>query len=345
MPKGREPGVVESDAAETDAADRGTGRDGPTSLAEALELRRNARVGLAVGLGLAALLYVPTLLAVDLHVVGPGGLYLGLGLVLAVTVAGVVTAGLCGKTMLEPVLDRAAWLRRGGTAAVAGGLAWSALPAFAWLAGAGVLPERYRTAATGLAALALVVGTAGLHAAVRGGAAAGAATRTAIEQPAAGRAANRIERVAPRVERAAYWIVVVGLLFAAGNATGNADPFAETAAGPLPSPFLTSAFLAVAAAVPFAAAAEIAGELPPRRIRALQAGALASTLAVAWLAVAGGWSWTTGRFAAPDVIALAIVALPAGLGWAIAGQGLRSLASHHGQLSGSDQGATDRLDN
>lgn len=299
MSKGRGPDVVEHEPEEPRA----------TSLAASLGLRRNARVGLAVGLGLAVLLYVPTLLAVGGGLVGPGGYYLGLALVLAATVAGVVTAGLCGKAFLEPVLDRRAWLRRGGTAAIVGGVIWMALPAVAWLAAAGAIPTRYRIAATSLAALALAVGTAGLHAAVR--AAAG------------------------RVERAAYLVVVLGLLLAAGNATGNTDPIAETAAGPLPTPFLTSAFVAVVAAVPFAATAELAGRLPPRRIRALQVGALASTLSVAGLVALGGWSWLDATAAAAGPIALAVVTVPAGLGWTIAGHGLRSLAKQPPADAGS----------
>lgn len=294
-------------------AEPGPDDAGPQTLAEALELRRNARVGLAAGLGLAGLLYVPTYLAVGATVVGAGGYYLGLALVFAATVAGVVTAGLCGKTMLEPVLDRRAWLRRGGTAALVGGAAWALVPAVAWLHGAGEVPHGYRVAATSLSALALLVGTVGLHVAVRdGGGHAGGWSR--------------------RIERVAYWIVVLGLALAAGNATGDPGPVGEVAGTTLPTPFLTSTFLALAAAVPFAATAELAGVLPSRRLRALQLGALASTIGVAWLFALGGWPWLQASVAdlgggAPEAAALALVTVPAGVGWAIAGHGLRSLAS------------------
>lgn len=318
----------------------------PSSLAEALEVRRNARVGLSVGLVVAALLYLPTLVALEFALLGPGGLYLGLALVLAATVAGVVTAGLCAKAFLEPVLDRWAWLRRGGTAAIVGGLAWAASPAVAWLADGGAVAAGYWHATSGLAALAMVVGTIGIHAAVRGeeSSADGGSVSPANDGGDAS-STTRADSWRRRVERGAYWVVVGGLLLAAGNATGNPGPIVETGTGAVPSPFLTSAFLAFAAAVPFAAAAEVAGVLPFRRLLALQFGALLSVLGVAWLVVLGGWAWLEAAVAAPAAAALVVATIPSGLGWAIAGSGLKSLATRRTERARSSQDDVRRRDN
>lgn len=292
-----------------------------------MSLRRNARVGAAVGIGLAALLYVPRIPGLDVGTTGSAGLFLGLAVVLAVTTAAVVTAGLSAKVLLEPVLDRRAWLRRGGTAGVVGGLLWAGLPALAWFAGAGAIDVGLWRAATGIAALLLVVGTAGLHAAVRGG--------------AGGRSGGLSNRLR-RLERVAYWVVVLALLLAAGNASGDASPVAETAAGPFATPFLIAAFLAFVAAVPFAASAELLGSGGGSTadggrfggrgswgVRALQLGALAGTLGVAWLVVGGGWGWLTAVAGGSGTTAagLAVASVPTGVGWAIAGATLRTGAS------------------
>jgi len=297
----------------------------PGSLAEALSIRRNAGVGVAVGIGLAALLYVPRLPVLDVTETGSGGYYLGLALVLAATTAAAVTAGLSAKVMLEPVLDRPAWLRRGGTAGAAGGLCWAGLPAFAWIASEGVVPTGLWRAVTAAAALLLVVGTAGLHAAIRGG------TGPSRAELAAGGTVGPRARTA---ERITYWVVVLALLLAAGNASGDAGPVVETTAGPLATPFLTAAFLALAAAVPFAAAAELSGGIEARSLRALQVGALLGTLGVAWLVAAGGWTWLDGvavlggdaGAAGPVAAGLAVATVPSGLGWAVAGLALRAAA-------------------
>lgn len=323
----------------------------PATLGEALSLRRNARIGLTVGVGLAALLYVPRLPALDVAVTGSAGFYLGLALVLAATTAAVVTAGLSAKVMLEPVLDRAAWLRRGGTAAVAGGLVWAALPGLAWLAGRDVVSTALWRAATGLAALALVVGTVGLHAAVRGGV--GPTREAGGDSSSAGvqRGGTRTDDAgtARRVERVAYWVVVLALLLAAGNASGSAAPVAATEAGPLATPFLTAAFLAFVAAVPFAAAAELCGggrsrPLGVRPLRALHVGALLGTLGIAWLVAAGGWTWLggVGPLGGPGgagvaAAGLAVATVPTGLGWVVAGLSLRSVATRQADRGNSSR--------
>lgn len=313
------------------AADAGeTGENAPDSLAAALSLRRNAAVGLVVGLGLAALLYVPRLPVLDVGTTGSAGFYLGLAVVLAATTAAVVTAGLSAKVMLEPVLDRRAWLRRGGSTAIVGGVLWALLPAIAWLATVGRLPVGLWRTATGVAAVALVVGTAGLHAAVRDGT--GPERRQAAGPGGDGR---RIRRV----EGACYWVVVLALLLAAGNASGDAGPVVETARGPLATPFLTASALGFAVTVPFSASGDLLRATPadagrgadvePLATRALQIGALVGTLGVAWLLPLGGWTWLAGVVGTAGATAagLAVATVPTGIGWAVAGRELRSAAT------------------
>lgn len=274
---------------------------GSESLLGALSVAAHARVGLAVGLGLAGFLYLSRLPALELSLTGSGGFYLGLALVLGATTAALVTAALSLKAFLAPVLDRPAWLRRGAAAAMLGGVTWAALPAVAAAADAGTITRGTWHTATGLAAIALLIGTMGIHAAVADD--------------------------AGRIERAAYWTVLIALVFAAGNATGDPGAVVETDAGALATPFLTASLIAFVGAIPLSAAAELSGALPRRRTRALQAGALLGTLGVAWLVTLSGWDWLVASGFPAEPAALAVATVPTGLGWAIAGQGLWASAT------------------
>ncbi|WP_248518020.1 DUF7536 family protein [Salinarchaeum laminariae] len=285
------------------------------SLLAAVRVTRHARVGLAVGLGLAALLYVPRYPVFDASIEGARGYYLGLAFVLAATTAAVVTAALSVKTFLEPVLDRAAWLRRGGVVAMLGGLGWIAAPACAALADAGTIDVRLWRNVTSLGSLALLVGTIGFHAAVR---------------PAAARLGDRTRRI----ERAAYWLALVGLLIAAANATGNAAPMETVDGSQTVTPFLIGALLATIAGIPLALVAERSGALPRWRTRALLVGGVASSLAISWIGLLGGWDWLVGTDLPDVAVGLAIALVPAGVGWVLAGQGLWASVQRAGDSDG-----------
>lgn len=300
MARDSQTGVSTADGADAVAdSDGGDPAEGPSSLPEALGVRRNARIGLVVGTTIAALLYLRVQAGLGWELSDTALYYLSLAFVAAVSIAFVVTGVLCAKAGLAPVLDRSNWLRRGGTAAVTGGLLWASLPALAALAGLGVTPEWTWQGGTIVAALALAVGAAGVHAAI---------------QEASG-----------SIERVAYVLVLGGLLLAAGNATGNPAPTTETEFGVVASPFLLSAFVAFVATVPFAATADLSGRLGARASRALLAGSLVGALAVAGL-VYGGWDALEAATDAPVPIALALVAAPTGIGWVLAGRALRRLA-------------------
>ncbi|GAB3691395.1 hypothetical protein GCM10028857_28730 [Salinarchaeum chitinilyticum] len=298
-------------------ADDVSGDDGTAGAAEgehetllgALRVTRHARVGLAVGVGLAAILYVPRYPVFDASIAGARGYYLGLAFVLAATTAAVITAALSIKTFLEPVLDGAAWLRRGGVLAMLGGGGWLLAPVAAALVDGGRLDVIFLRNLTSLASLALLLGTIGLHAAITS---AGAALDDRLR----------------RVERAAYWVVLIGLLIAAANATGDAAPMTTTDGDAAVTPFLIGAVLATAAVVPFAAIGARSGRLPRWRSRSLAVGGLCSTLGVAWLVALGGWDWLTSIDASAVAIGLAVALVPAGLGWVIAGQGCWAAAEH-----------------
>ena len=311
-------GVAPADqASDSDATSDGTAsEEGHDSLLAALEVGSHARVGLAVGLGLAAFLYVPRFPVLDASIEGGQGYYLGLAFVLAATTAALVTAALSIKTFLEPVLDRAAWLRRGGVLAMLGGLGWASTPILAAQAEAGTIDVLLWRNVASLATLALLFGTIGLHCAVKPG-------------------ARALDGWPRRIERGAYWAILVGLLIAAANATGDAAPVTTVDGEVIATPFLVGALLATVAAIPFAAAAELTGRLPRWRLRALQAGGLLSTLGIAWLVTVGGWDWLVESGFSALPVALAVALLPAGLGWAIAGQGSWARALH----DRSDDGA------
>lgn len=287
------PAADGSGAAGANATD---GDEPAESLLAALSVAEHARVGLAVGLGLAGFLYVVRFPALELSATGSGGYYLGLALVLAATTAATVTAALSLKTFLAPVLDAAAWRRRGAAAAMLGGVTWAGLGLLAALAESGTISTGVWRTATSLGAIALVIGAMALHAVV--------------------------DDATGRLERAAYWIVIVALVFAAGNATGDPSPVTVTDDGPLATPFLLAAFVATVATIPLAATAELSGELPPRRTRALQFGALVGTLGVAWLLGLGGWETLATSDLSTVPAALAVATLAPGLGWAVAGHGL-----------------------
>ncbi|AGN01718.1 hypothetical protein L593_08865 [Salinarchaeum sp. Harcht-Bsk1] len=294
--EGRADDGVRADRGQPDAAEP------HDSLLAALHVTRHLRVGLAVGIGLAAFLYLPRLPAFDRSIQGAEGFYLGLAFVLAATTAGLVTAALSIKTFLEPVLDRPAWLRRGGMAAMLGGLGWASTPLLAAGADAGSIDATLWRNVTSLAALALLVGTIGLHSAVK---------------QAVATVSERIRRI----ERAAYWIALIGLLIAAANATGDAAPVRVAGSEDVATPFLIGALLAAVAVIPFAATAELSGRLPRWRIRSLQVGGLIGAVGTAWLVSLGGWDWLA-QFDAPAALGLAVTVVPVGLGWAIAGLGL-----------------------
>ena len=281
------------------------------SLLAALHVTRHLRVGLAVGIGLAAFLYVPRLPSFERSIAGAEGYYLGLAFVLAATTAGLVTAALSIKTFLEPVLDRPAWLRRGGMAAILGGLGWASTPLLAAGVDAGAISVTLWRNVASLAAIALLVGTIGLHSAVK---------------PVVAAMGERVRRI----ERAAYWIALIGLLIAAANATGNAAPMSVGEGEAVATPFLIGALLASVAAIPFAATAELSGRLPRWRIRSLQAGGLLGAVGAAWLVSLGGWGWL-GQFDSRAAVGLAVTVAPAGLGWAIAGVGLWTSAQRIGE--------------
>jgi hypothetical protein len=341
---GEDGGERRKDAASSDAASGGTQQSAEEphdSLLAALHVTRHLRVGLAVGIGLAAVLYLPRLPAFDRSIEGAEGLYLGLAFVLAATTAGLVTAALSIKTFLAPVLDRSAWLRRGGMAAMLGGLGWTSTPLLAAASEAGTIGVGTWRTATSLATVAVLVGAIGIHSAVKPGAvAAGGQLR--------------------RIERAAYWVVLIGLVIAAANATGDAGPITtldggagagsgsgtgsgSAADGTLAAtPFLLGALLASVAAIPFAATAELTRRLPRWRIRALQLGSLLGTLGIAWLVALGGWDWLSGLDASAAAIGLAVGLAPAGIGWTIAGLGLWTAAASGGLGSSESESTPSR---
>lgn len=360
--------TVVSESERDGGAENGPTTDRPSSLAEALEVRRNARIGVTAGLGVAAALYVPTLAAVEFSLGGAGGLYLGLAFVLAATMAGLVTAVLCAKAFLHPVLDGRAWVRRGATAGTLGGIAWAGLPLAAVLVDVGVASDHHWRWLAVLAAFALALGTAALHAVVRdafgtvreaatgeavtrdvaaGSAAAGdaASENAAARSEATDRSTSTIDRL-PSIsrrrflqasERVAYWVVLVGLFLAAGNATGSVEPILETDIGPIPTPFLAATFLALVAAIPFAATAELSSALPPWPVWSLLAGSLCGVLGVAWLVTLGGWPFLVATVDSPTAVALAVVAVPSGLGWAVVSYELRTLATHEVERAGASR--------
>lgn len=273
---------------------------GPGALLASLGVKRHAKLGIVVATVAAAVVYSPWVLrlwADGTDELVPAVNFLSLTFVLWFSIAFSVAVWLTGRAALRPIVDHEAWLKRGGVAAVLGGVGWLSLPAHALLVDAGYTGSglwQFTAIASGLL---LLVGAAGLHASVKTG--------------------------AGRLEAGGYLLVLVGLGVGVANATGSPAPTTVIDGTTIPSPYLLGTTLALMGTVALAAGAELTGRLPTRPLQGLLGASVVGVLGVAALFALDGIGLVPASVT--DAAALALIVAPAGLAWIVVG---RSYADH-----------------
>ena len=274
----------------------------PRPLFEALEVRRNARVGAVAGfaLGIAAYLVFVVVRGQPLRL---AALYVVSVFVVGTATAFLVTVALVVRRLLRATVDARKWVRRGGTAAAGGGglLAVLALagPLVGHL-GAPPVVETVYAWALPVCAVGLLSGTWAVHAAHR-------------SRPGYGRLGLVGAVVAGGGALLAWWLVAIeGTVFLA-------SPLEQVSATAF-----TGVLVALGVGTSLLGAATLRAGAVPRRGPLLALFVLPVVLAGLTAAVSVAPDGVGGAYLDPPAPPTAVLTAPVGVAWAVLGVDLRA---------------------
>ncbi len=274
----------------------------PRPLFEALEVRRNARIGAVVGiaLGVAAYLMFVVLQGRPLRL---AALYVVSVVVVATATAVLVTVALVVRRLFRATVDARKWVRRGGTAALCAGALLAALALVGPLLGYVGAPSGVVTVygwALPACAVGVLSGTWAVHAAHR-------------SQPGYGRLGLVGAVVAGGAVLLTWWVLAIE------STVFLARPLSQVSATAL-----TGVLVALGAGTSLLGAATLRAAAMPRRGPLLALFTLPLALAGLTVAVSVAPGGLADAYLDPPAPPTAALATPVGVAWALLGADLRA---------------------